>query len=248
MRPTSADFARRPSSRRSRPSGFTLVELLVVIAIIAVLASLLLPALAHAQAKTRQTACLSNLRQIGVAWSLYWQENRDRFPDQRALKSSLPGGYRPWDDWPKSDPRSGWAALVLSNTLPVSPVWRCPALTPSSPLWAHPATRQLVDPTNTTAGTGYWHWRFDRPDDPVPLDNFWGKSVDQAVSDLRDANNSFIGIPAGPVDVELAVDVYFPATAPGVLPDFAGRSSHPRRFNRLHLDAHATSILDKRLK
>ena len=40
-----------------------------------------------------------------------------------------------------------------------------------------------------TPATYYWLWRFDRPDDPVPLDNLWGKIDAQAVEDLRQARN-----------------------------------------------------------
>ena len=60
--------------------GFTLVELLVVIAIIAILAAILFPVFARAKNMARQTACLSNLKQIGSSIGLYMGDNDDRFP------------------------------------------------------------------------------------------------------------------------------------------------------------------------
>ena len=62
--------------------GFTLIELLVVIAIIAILAALLLPALAAAKESARQTKCMSNTKQWGVAFHMYMDDNKDIVPEE----------------------------------------------------------------------------------------------------------------------------------------------------------------------
>ena len=70
-----------PHSPSIGARGFTLIELLVVIAIIAILAALLFPIFARARERARQTTCLSNLRQIGIAFSMYLSDHDGCYPN-----------------------------------------------------------------------------------------------------------------------------------------------------------------------
>ncbi|MSU31729.1 MAG: prepilin-type N-terminal cleavage/methylation domain-containing protein [Pedosphaera sp.] len=235
-----------PNRNRGPSSGFTLIELLVVIAIIALLAGLLLPVLGRAKGAAKKSVCVSNLHQAGLTWFLYLHDNTDRFPDRRDLKSSLPGGYKPWNSWPLSDPRIGWAAVVLDRFAGDLRFFECPSIR-GGPLASVVQVNQSGPPQSAQV-VSYWMWRFDRIDEPIPLDNFWGRSLSEAVDQLRLAGNPIVGKPEGPAAVEWIVDPYFPSTIVSVAEELRGWSAHLGGRNRLQLDGHVEHLRDPRMR
>ena len=101
---------------RSSARGFTLIELLVVIAIIAILAALLLPALSGAKKKGKGAECINNLKQIGIAFRLWANDNEEKFP---WAVDATSGGSLNSGDWTDH-------YRVASNELTTPKVVYCP--------------------------------------------------------------------------------------------------------------------------
>ena len=218
----------------------------MVIAIIAILAALLFPVFNSAKLAAKRSVCLSNLKQMGTGMALYLGDSDERLPDRRDLKKSLPGGWHPWTSWPPSDPRGGWAAIVLNPYIKNDGIWKCP-VTDGGQLRDVVQVRQDYSTSgSTTLSTNYWWWRFDRISDPIDLDNLWGKTIEQSVADLQEAKTPTIAYPEGSSDVELIVDVYFPKTVPTVLASLKGLTAHVGGKNRMFLDLHAKWEKDPR--
>ncbi|HZO88379.1 MAG TPA: DUF1559 domain-containing protein [Chthonomonadaceae bacterium] len=101
----------------SRRCAFTLIELLVVIAIIAILAAILFPVFAQAREKARQTSCLSNLKQTGLAVQMYVQDYDETFPKAEFWNSSTPfSNYYMWS-----------SQLCIQPYIKNKDIYRCPS-------------------------------------------------------------------------------------------------------------------------
>jgi prepilin-type N-terminal cleavage/methylation domain-containing protein/prepilin-type processing-associated H-X9-DG protein len=123
-------------------NGFTLIELLVVIAIIAILAALLLPSLTRAKLKAQGIQCMSNNRQMALAWRMYTEDNRDQLPYASGDATTFAYDPAAWvtgglDFNPAN--RSNWD---INQDITKSPLW--PYCANNAGIWKCPADKSVV--------------------------------------------------------------------------------------------------------
>jgi prepilin-type N-terminal cleavage/methylation domain-containing protein len=124
--------------------GFTLIELLVVIAIIALLLSVLVPALKRAKESARDVICRSNLKQWGVVWGIYTSDNKGKFP-------TTPGDYN------SGNKRGDWIVPMRSVWDTYGDIVRCPSASKYVDFgdkWPHGSYHSTYFISDTTVAAG----------------------------------------------------------------------------------------------
>jgi prepilin-type N-terminal cleavage/methylation domain-containing protein len=121
--------------------AFTLIELLVVIAIIAILAAILFPVFAQVREKARSAACLSNLKQVGMATRMYSQDYDEVLVPNYLFTS---GSYRAW--WPD----------ILAPYVKNQDVFVCPSY--SEPTRYKTTSTAPLQTVKLSYGGNNWHW------------------------------------------------------------------------------------------
>ena len=172
------------SGAGAHPAGFTLLELLVVVSIIALLMAVLLPALSKAREVARRTQCMTNLKNIGIAWNAYWVENDYRMPPFTNISMRFQYGGKAPAVLTPAEPRVRLINPYMqldANEHETGEVFRCPN------------GRDLINPDTGLShsegytafewwGNNYWMQDYIFPRLPAsfsPNDPGWSGSIDE---------------------------------------------------------------------
>lgn len=224
-----------------KKSGFTLIELLVVIAIIALLAAILFPVFARARENARKSSCLNNVKQVGLAWTQYFQDFDERFP-QTVTERQATDATRFGAVADTAAARAEYSYRVkLQPYIKSVQVFKCP----SGPAWDAPAATKWytvdygyhLNEGNFSAGFGQQAWYAANPD--------FGTNETHTLADIGKTASFILGAEAGRSDNTPSRGGLFPLQyiAPADTTQARLLERHLGYANVFFADGHAKNVM-----